>query len=80
MTDASSTPSDRDLLVFRALLVLFAFFAPDGHLHAAVGADRAAAGRFAQRVILALRAVLPLDAPFEPLVYFFHEVLLPRGA
>jgi hypothetical protein len=45
---------------------LFAFFAPDGHLHAAVGADRAAAGRFAQRALLALRAALPGGGDFAP--------------
>ncbi len=65
------TPAERRVLA-RAVLAagreaeLFAFFAPDGHLHAAVGADRAAAGRFAQRVILALRAALPLEGRFDP--------------
>ncbi len=64
-------PAERRALARAVLSVgrdadLFAFFSPDGHLHAAVGGDRAAAGRFAQRVILALRAALPLDGAFEP--------------
>jgi hypothetical protein len=45
---------------------LFCFGLPDNHSHAGVECDRSTAGRFAQRLAVALRQNLGLVVPFSP--------------
>ena len=45
---------------------LFCFGLPDNHGHVGLETDRETAGRFAQRLAVALRRALEIDVPFAP--------------
>ncbi|MFZ5475419.1 MAG: hypothetical protein ACOZNI_01480 [Myxococcota bacterium] len=71
--DSPIAPSDRDRrAVARVALAvgrahgLFVFGVPDWHFHGGLVATRDSAGRFAQRLELALKAAVPTLAPLEP--------------